>query len=89
MPANTVLTITSAGYRYREEAQDSCSFEGKILCSLEQLEAAKSAGPIPLIDWGWFGIEGRAAQIQDCLPGNYNQNRDSSSGLGLKIDPGT
>nr|XP_039257025.1 uncharacterized protein LOC120333741 [Styela clava] len=68
-PPNLILSITEDSYRYREEAADACAFENKILCSLPQLEAAKQAGPIPLIEWGWFGMEGRAAGIHDCLPG--------------------
>lgn len=66
---NLILSITSESYSYQEEAADACSFEKKVLCSLMQLESAKSAGQIPLIEWGWFETPGRAAEIKDCIPG--------------------
>ena len=66
---NLLLSITRESFRYQEEAADACTFENKVLCSLMQLEAAKSAGPIPLIEWGWFDMPGRAAEIADCIPG--------------------
>lgn len=69
-PMNLILSITSESYRYQEEAADACSFEKKVLCSLMQLESAMSAGQLPLIEWGWFDMPGRAAEIKDCIPGD-------------------
>lgn len=65
-----MLSVTTVAYGFREEAADACSFENKVLCSLEQLSIAKKSGPLPDgLDWGWFEQEGRAAMVEECIPG--------------------